>query len=239
MADDPILAAWERSASELVMLPGGMEVRVELPLVMEMVRSGALPSGLRALALKFASDVGVEPDELGGEDAAHWDELVGLLVARSVKAVRPVKAEGPPDEQCSCGGWHTDEPPVPYRLDPEILTAEPPRLPRVDVVALQDMVLRVRTPKQVDAISRVAHGQMDPGTAADIVRAERGATLEGWSSFRALRAGTAAGAQRQDLGDAAIGAARPNRAARRAADRRRSGTTPRATATRGRRAASR
>jgi hypothetical protein len=213
---DPVLAAWQAAGTELTMLPSGMEVRLEPVPVAEMVRSGVLPGQLRALAMRFAAPEGVTPSELDVAERAKWDELERLMISRWVVAVRWT---------CECPDCleRRAEPieEQPYRLTPDVLAADPPVMPRVDLVALHDLVVYARTPKQVDAISRVAHGQMDEASAAAIVEREQVNTLTGWASFRDQRRGLDADADGQGVGPAPVGVPGPNRAARRAATRRR------------------
>jgi hypothetical protein len=215
---DPVLAAWQAAGTELTMLPSGMEVRLEQVPVAEMVRSGFLPGQLRALALRFASPQGVEPSEMELAEQARWAELERLMISRWVVAVRWT---------CECHDCleRRTEPLVeqPYQLTVEALAADPPVMPRVDLVALADLVTYARTPKQVDALSRVAHDQMEADAAAAIVDREQVNTLAGWGSFRGQRRGVDADAQREGMGQPAVSAAGSNRAARRAAARRRPG----------------
>jgi hypothetical protein len=200
----------------MTMLPSGMEVRIEQVPVAEMIATGFLPGQLRALAIRFATPEGVTPSELDAAERTRWDELMNLMISRSVVGVRWI---------CECKDCleRRADPIVeqPYHLSPEALAADPPKMPRVDLVALRDIATFTRTPKQVDAISRVAHGQMDDVTAAAIVDGEQVNTLSGWASFRHLRRGLDAGADGQGLGPAAELVPAGNRATRRAAARRR------------------
>jgi hypothetical protein len=213
---DPFLAAWQSAGTELTMLPSGVEFRLEQVPVAEMVRTGFLPGQLRQLAMRFATPEGVDPTELELAERERWAELERLMISRWVVAARWI---------CECANCveRRAGPPLPeepYRLDPEALAADPPRMPRVDLVALRDLVTYARTPKQVDALSRVAHGQMEADEAAAIVDREQVNTLSGWASFRGGGRGLAADAQREGVGPAPVGAAGPNRATRRAAARR-------------------
>lgn len=204
----------------MTMLPSGMEVRLEEVPVVEMVRSGFLPGQLRALAMRFASTEGADLSALDAKERDEWAALERLMIARWVVAVRWT---------CPCvdcvarrgeAGIEQIEEQA-YRIDPERLAADPPPLPRVDLVALSDLVTFARTPRQVDALSRVAHGQLASDEAARIVEAEVPNTLTGWASFRDLRRGLDAHAHGTDVGQPAVGVPGPNRAARRAAAHRR------------------
>lgn len=212
---DPVLAAWQAAGTDLTMLPSGMEVRVEQVPVAEMVRTGFLPGQLRQLAMRFATPEGVTPSELEVAERQRWDELERLMISRWILAVRWI---------CECPDClERRAEPIeerPYTLTPEMLAADPPVMPRVDLAALRDLVVFARTPKQVDAISRVAHGQMDEATAAAIVEREQVNTLTGWASFRGRGRGVDADAQREGMGPAPVVAAGADRATRRAAARR-------------------
>jgi hypothetical protein len=221
---DPVLAAWQAAGTELTMLPSGMEVRLEQVPVAEMIASGFLPGQLRALAIRFSTPEGVSPSELDAVERARWAELTNLMISRWVVAVRWT---------CECPDClERRAEPIPeqaYRLTPETLAADPPVMPRVDLAALNDVVVFARTPKQVDATSRVAHGQMDGDTAAAVIDREQVKTLAGWGSFRDLRRGLDAHANGEGVGPAPELVPAGNRATRRAAARRR----PRGTAAAG------
>lgn len=231
------LAAWRAAGAEPTMLPSGTEVQLELPSVAGLLSRGILPPALRQIALRFASDAGVVKAELDEAEAARMDELERVMIADAVHAIRPPGFEG----------W------TPIRLSPEDLALGARKIAEIDYEALQHLVLRIRSPRQVDAMSRLAQVQgelaraREAGVAGDeltaierrvveesekaarVVEAERVHTLAGWSSFRGLGRGAAAGAGRQDVGRPAVvpadhlgagGRPRPRRRAPAAADRR-------------------
>jgi hypothetical protein len=222
---DPVLAALQAAGTDLTMLPSGVEYRLEQVPVAEMIRTGFLPGQLRQLALRFASKEGVEPDKLELEEQARWAELENLMISRWVTAVRWT-CQCPTCTRRRAGASLEPFEERPYKLTPEMLAADPPVMSRLDLVALHDIVLFARTSNQVDALARVAHGQMTGDEAGAIIDAEQANTLTGWASFRGQSGGLDAHAQRADLGAAAVGVSRPNRAARRAADRRRPRRAP-------------
>ena len=226
---DEVLAALNAAGTELVMMPSGVEYQIEQTPVLEMVRSGLLTGALRAVALKIAGE-GLDQNALQPGEQAAWDELQRAMICRWVRGFawtcscepcvsRRAKAKLEPMEL------------RPWKLTPEILAADPPQISRVDLAALSDMVLYLRTPRQIDALSRVAHEQMSADEALAVEREEVPRTVAGWSSFRGLGAGARVGVRGEVLGDDAGGADRPNRAARRAAAQRR----PRRAPTAGRR----
>lgn len=199
---DPVLAAWQAAGTDLTMLPSGMEVRLEEIPMAEMIRSGFLPGQLLQLATRFASSEGVEPSKLEAEERANWDDLERQMICRWLVAVRWT---------CECGGCTKRRavagidpiPETPKLLTPDQLAADPPPMPRVDLVALRDIVIYARTAVMVDAMSRVAHEQLGADEAARILEQERLNTLEGWSTFRGERPGVPDGAHREGLGEVA------------------------------------
>lgn len=208
---EAVLGAWSAASSDLIMLPSGVEVRLDLPSVASLLVSGAMPSALRALAMQFVGD-GVEPDALDPEEKKQWTDLEHLLVSESVVAIKPP-------------GF--DEP-QPFRLTIEDLARDPMPVPRHDYLALRDIVLHIRTIKQVDALSRVAameveleeareRGATDDEVAAmeariaekaqwaaRVVESERVNSIEGWMPFRPEGGFAAAGADSEDMGHAPV-----------------------------------
>lgn len=209
------LAAWRAAGAEATMLPSGTEAQLELPSVAGMLSRGVLPPALRQIALRFASDEGVVKAQLDEAEAARMDELERVMIADAVHAIRPPGF----DE------W------APIRLSPDDLAAGRRRIAEIDYEALQQLVLRIRSPRQVDAMSRLAQVQAElvaarhagvegnelaaleqryvdqTEEAARIVEAERVNTLAGWSSFRVLGRGAADGRPGAHLGRAPVGPA--------------------------------
>lgn len=210
---DDLLNAWQATGTDLVMLPSYAEVRLDLPSVPALLASGQMPGYLRALAMKFMGEEGVDTDEFSDEDKEKWTKFENLLISNAVVALKPP-------------GWDKE---APFRITLEDLEADPPRVPRYDRIALRDMCLRLRTPKMVDCLSRVAKmetdlreeiegGLDDPEIieqrkdmidekakwAATVIAAEKSETVEGWSSFRRLGRGDLVSAQRTDVGDKAV-----------------------------------
>lgn len=209
MADrDAVLAAAKAAAAETTMMPSGTEMQIELPSVAGLLSRGVLPPALRQIALRFTTDEGVVKAQLDEAEAARMDELERVMICDAVHAIRPP--------------GFTDWTPIRFR--PEELTPENRRLAEIDYEALQQLVLRLRTPRQVDAMSRLAQAiaelraardrgvtgeELEPlierhtqqtEEAARIVEAERVNTLAGWASFRGLGRGAHAGRPGADLG---------------------------------------
>lgn len=209
---DSVLNAWQQAGTDLIMLPSGIEVRLEPVPLAELVRTGFLPGQLRLVAMQVTPETAatMDPDE-----QARHETLERYMISRWLTAVRWT---------CPCPECSSRRPePLeeqPYRLDPEVLASDPPPIPRIDLLALRDMVSYLRSPRQVDVLSRVAHGQMDVSEATSIVDAEQVNTLAGWASFRGQRSGTTPGPGSADLRRSAVTVPGPNRARRRAATRR-------------------
>ena len=217
--EDQVLAALGAAGTELVMMPSGVEYQIEQTPVLEMVRSGFLTGALRSVALKVAGE-GLEESALSEDERKAWDELQNHMICRWVRGFAWT---------CECVGCLKRRaqaslepmPLRPWKLTPEILTADPPQISRVDLAALSDMTLFLRTPRMVDAFSRVAHGQMELEEARRITAEEARATAPAWASFRRVGRGAGVRPAGEVLGDDAGGVHRPNRAARRAAGQRR------------------
>lgn len=210
---EAVLQAWGAASSDLTMLPSGVEVRLDLPSVASLISSGAMPTALRALALQFMGE-GVSPGELSNDDREKWEKLERVLVSESVVAIRVPGGDLQP-----------------FKITPEDLEADPPIIPRHDKLALRDMVLRIRTPKQVDALSRVAFMDRDlqaaverdapehelveirnaiaekANWAARVVESERMNSIEGWLPFRPDGRGGDAGVDGKDMGPAPVAVA--------------------------------
>lgn len=213
-----VLAALSAAGTEMVMMPSGVEYHIEQTPVLEMVRSGVLTGLLQSVALKIVGE-GIDADALSTKEQETWYDLQRLMICRWVRGFAWT---------CECVGCVARRakaglapmPLRPWKLTPEILKADPPQLSRVDLAALSDMVLYLRTPKQIDALSRVAHGQMAVEEAAAIEREEVPRTVAGWATFRGVRAGVGVGVRGEDLGNDPVGPRRPHRAARRSAGER-------------------
>lgn len=208
MADrDTLLAATRMAAAEPVMLISGITYWLELPSVAGLLSRGVLAPELRNLALRFASEEGIVKADLSDEDQARWDEVERVLIADSVRAIEwtcPCETCG---ERRQGVPGHEVTDPLPrqtLRYTPDDLAPGRRQVNEVDYEQLQQMVLRIRSPRQVDAMSRLGHGQMSAEDAAGIVESERINTLAGWVSFRGRGRGPDGGDRGQDVGGAAV-----------------------------------
>lgn len=213
MADrDDLLKAWGAASGDLTMLPSGVEVRLDIPSVASLIATGAMPTALRGLALQFMGEDGVDPSSLDDDEQQKWQALERLLIAAAVVAIKP-----PGFDQ-----------PQPFRIKVEDLELDPTPFPRHDLIALRDIVLRIRTAKQVDALSRVGYMQQELDDArerrasaeeideiekrivakaewaASVVQAERVNTIEGWTGFRRGRGSLADLARSANVGQPTV-----------------------------------
>ncbi len=201
-------AAWMAAGTITVMLPSEMQVKVEETSVPQLMVRGVFPSYLRSMADQFMGD-GVDPSKLDAGETAKWKEMVALLARHMV---REVALPGSDDF-------------APYMLTPEQVNDDDPRMPRVDLEALQHMVLHLRSPREVDATSRLAamHRQMTTAIergasneeivllrtelevkAAEynrIAQKEAAESLFGWATFRGIGQRPDGGDQRPDVED--------------------------------------
>jgi hypothetical protein len=177
---EAVLEAWQAAGTELTMLPSGVEVRLDLPSLAQLELNGLTSRPLTSLVMN-------------GGTARHakwrpaWGEEVRELIAEAVVGIRPP-------------GFAEVEP---YRLTVEDLAADPPKLPRSDLEALGYLVLRLRTPRGEDAVSRNAHGLLSDVEMIGIVAAERPRGLSAWAPFRPGRRGASVRPERENLGDPA------------------------------------
>lgn len=189
MDRDAALNAWQSMTLEEGMLPSGVIVQIERDLsAAGMVQRGIMPADLRALALRFSSEAGVTLSELDEEEADRYRRMELHYVAQLVRAVKPPGAEG-----------FTS-----LRLTVEELETDPPSIPAVDLEALQDIVRRRRTLRQVDALSRLQRDLITPEEAARITDEEFGKTILGWRQFRDRLRSTVGGDDSKDVDDKAV-----------------------------------
>ena len=205
---------WIAAGTEPVLLPSGVAVLWEPTTVAQLMVRGILPGYLRSMALQFAGD-GVDYSKLPPDDQGRFRELCAMTIIESVRGAAML---GDPEFQ------------IPFRLTPEQVNDENPRMPRPDLEALQHLVLHLRTPGEVTATSRLValerdyrkavENGADADTLAELRRqqAESAAryqrTIEreavggiaGWISFRDDRRGADPGAERAGVGSPAVGA---------------------------------
>jgi hypothetical protein len=167
---------WLQSGIVEVLLPSGAQVRLVRPSLRHLIRYGILPSRLHEPALRAA-----DKDWL--TEAGHQDErqvLIGefmsFLVATSIRAVR----DG--DE------W------VPVRMDPDAV----PDVDQADLDALEDIVLRDRTPAEVTARSRRLLG-LPPDDEPD-----EEVSVSALEDFRGEPGGAEGGADSEPVGAAPL-----------------------------------
>ncbi len=206
-----VASAWMQAGTETVMLPSGVQVRWEPTNVTELMLRGIMPGYLRSMAIQF-TDQGVNPSELDEAESKRWKEMVSLLI---IEGVREVAMPG------------TDEF-EPIRLTPAQVNDADPRMPRVDLEALQHLVLHLRTPLEVNATSRMAQLELEYREAeerdaseeelealrvrneskaaeyARVIQKEASSSLAGWASFRDLGRSIVAGDPGPDVAPAPV-----------------------------------
>ena len=167
-AGGSLLEQWAAAGGDRCMLPSGISVQVELPNLLQLILRGGLPQHLRAIATEFAGE-GIEVSAMSEQEQANLREFRRIMAAGCVRAVRLPDSED----------WQ------PYRLEP----ADLERLPDSDVEQLEYLALHLRTPRQVDALSRLVNGQLEDEEAKRIVEEEAAESIEGWVPFRELARG--------------------------------------------------
>jgi hypothetical protein len=204
-----VASAWMNAGTSTVMLPSGVQVRWEPTSVADLMVRGVLPGYLRSVAAQLYAD---ESKPLTDDEQAKWKEMVALLIRTSV---REVALPGSDEFE-------------PYQLSAAQVNDDDPRMPRVDLEALQHLALHLRTPREVDATSRVAtlyrrldeaaeRGASDDeldllrqeielkaGEYRRIIEKEAAHAVLGWADFRGLLRRAGNGDQRQDVGRAAV-----------------------------------
>jgi hypothetical protein len=122
-----------RGGLKEVTLPSGRRFRGVLPSIGGLARAGALPSNLVNVAASFGPDLFTKAAR-DPELAARWTELVRLLIVRFAR------------EECQDGEWKRADL-KPADLDPYEGTVDD-----ADVDFLESIVLRARTPEEVNAL---------------------------------------------------------------------------------------
>jgi hypothetical protein len=156
-----------------VELPSGRRIRGRLPDAAQLLSRGLLPPELRPIALQIETNLGAAA-AIG--DTNRAEELRRYQKIAIVDFIEEIWSEARQN-------WEPAEGLTVERLD---------RLDRRDIELLGDVVLRVRTPAQVTALSRWNRGQIDQAQYDRIIEKEAPATVLGWLDFR-LRRGRDAG----------------------------------------------
>lgn len=165
-------------------LPSGLKIRGVQPTAQEMIRRGIWPKDLRVQLF------------LGGATASEEDEdaLKRLYVeSQHVTIAAYVRQE-----------WDVDN----DRWEPvEYTPAEVHDFAPEDLDALEDIVLRRKTPAQVTAETLERAGTLEPELAAKIVEGEAAATVTGWAEFRGDERSVTPSEDSGDVEDEAVGTA--------------------------------
>lgn len=146
---------------EEVLLPTGLRIRGVRPTAQELVRRGLWPHDLRTQL--FLGGSVTTPDD-DAETQKRYVESQHITIAAYIRY------EQDPDTS----QWERVEytPAEVHDFDP------------MDVDALEDLVLRRRTPAQVSAQTRALRGEIDADELSAILEKEAAATVPGWAEFR-------------------------------------------------------
>lgn len=156
---DQVATAWQEAGTDQVMLPTGTEARVMLPGPGAMARLELTPGALRGIVGRLTGKL-----EHGGMSADDWQRWRGAIRELIAEAVTAVRIPGGEDF-------------APHRVDPD------DRIPPIDEDALTTLVLRLESPAQVDARSRVAHGGQPAAVAGATWARAAHSTLPAWEPF--------------------------------------------------------
>jgi hypothetical protein len=191
-----VIDAWAKGGLVEVILPSGLKIKGKLPLLQDMAVNGLADGTLISSVVA-----------LGDREASTYDEEERNTWVKwqRVQAAAYIREAFNPDT----GEWE------PAMVTPEMLAGSPPE----DIDALEDIVLRRRTPGQVTAMSRFMADEISEPELKTILREEATGSVTAWSTFRQKPGSPAAGEGSQDVGDQAKPTPRPSRAVRRAGAR--------------------
>lgn len=189
-----VIDAWAEGGLAEVILPSGLKIKGKIPLIQDMIVNHLADATL----IQAVMPLGDKPIEQYDEgERALW------ITWQRVQAAAYVRYAWNPATQ----EW---EPAV---VTPEMLMNG---VPPADVDALEDIVLRRRTPAMVSALSRLNAGEITPEELKRIVTEEASGTVSAWSSFRQGQRGDAPGPDGGGVAGEAVEPDRPNRSVRRA-----------------------
>jgi hypothetical protein len=162
------------------MLQSGTIFAYRLPDVEDIVAKGLIPDELRQHALKFAASA-VDPATMDTKELADLLRMMRLLVAQSLRyiwtgPIEPIEA------------WREFEPGANWQsVTLTLADLEESAIDTDDYAALQGIISRTFTARQITVMSLVEHGLMTQGDADPILAADNARTVSGWSSFREER----------------------------------------------------
>jgi hypothetical protein len=212
------MSKWLNAGTSEVMLPSGVRVKWEPTSIADLMVRGVLPGYLRSVAAQFTKG---EARPLTPDEEAKWKDMVALLIRTSVREVAM------PDEDFE-----------PYLLSEEEVNDDDPRMPRTDLEAMQHMALHLRTPREVDATSRIAHMYSSLDEAAErgasqdelellrqeieikaseygrIIEKEHAHAMLAWGEFRRILRSVERGGDGEVVGRAPVQSARDQRSSR-------------------------
>jgi hypothetical protein len=189
-ASPDMIDRWRNKGLRQVTLPSLTRMKIRIPSGDMLVRSGAMPQDLRALAIQFAT-AGIELEKLDETAIDQFLKMKNVLIAWAVREIYTGEAEFTERLQDDDPDWQ----PISISAD-EIDDAE---LDGDDLGALAAIVMRQRTPNQVTAAVWQDEGKLDRRTLDNFLKDEAPTV----GSFRGDRGGAGsadAGGEREPVG---------------------------------------
>lgn len=192
------VAAWLGGGLKTVMLPSGAIFAFRVPDAEELVAKQIIPDDLRKEALKFAASA-VNVENMDTAALANLLSVMRSMVANSLRyiwngPIEPIEA------------WEKYEPGESWQavtITPHML--EESAVDPDDYAALQGIVSREFTARQITTMALVEHGIVSQADGDTVLAEERQKTPEGWASFRRERRGAAAGTSGAAVGKPPVG----------------------------------
>lgn len=200
--------AWLGGGLKTVMLPSGAIVAFRVPDPEELIAKQLIPDDLRKEALKFAASA-VNVETMDTQSLANLLSVMRSLVANALRYMW----SGPIEPVDAWASYTPSDDWQPMSITSRML--EESAVDPDDYAALQGIVSREFTARQITTMALVEHGIMSQADGDVVLAEERQKTPEGWASFRGERRGAAAGATGAAVGKQAVG----NRRARRSSSR--------------------
>lgn len=183
-----VLRRWLGGGLKTCMLPTGVIFAFRLPDVEDMLAKGLIPDDLRKEALKFGASA-INPETMDVEGLERLLRFMRVLVSQSLRYIW----DGPVDPIEAWAEYAPDA----AEWQPVTLTAadlEEAAIDADDYAALQGIVSRQFTARQITAQSLGEHKFIPQEQADQIIAEEQSRTVPGWASFRGERRRAPAGA---------------------------------------------
>jgi hypothetical protein len=157
-----VVEQWAKGGLEEVVLPSGFKIRGKLPLTQDLILAKVVDQSLVAAALALDDK---EPATFTDDERSLWVEWQRVLAANFIREAWDPKTRR----------WEE------AKVTPAMLANG---VPPDDVDALEDLVLRRRTPSMVTAHARFMANQIDADELKRVMSKEASGTIAAWSSFR-------------------------------------------------------